>query len=236
MSKKTYPIQFGTDIVVIFTVIFSIAVAGIVICFYTLGGDLQDTLKYIPDIIGATVVPLVAATTAFYIAQNVQRNTEATLLNRTMSYIERWNSPNFDKQDIIRLMREVKNLDEDKKKKKISKALQDEVLRAKLVCILNFLEEMSLAVEKDAVYEEILRDFFRGIFEAYHKNFTFWLQERSKDGAPKVYERFKDLFGEWDKQGFANIESPDKPLKSLEPNTSEKLEKSHLDYQEILKD
>lgn len=195
MGKETYSNKLRTGILIrFFGITFIGGIEALFIYFYKVSNFESGV-----TLIGTTLGVLVAATTAEYVARNVRHNTEATLLNRTMSYIERWNSPSFDKQDIIRLMREVKEKTSSKEEKenKISSALKDELLLAKLVDIFNFLEEMSLAVEKKAVYEDILRDFFRSISKDYYCNFEHWLDERAKKN-PLVYKRFRDLHKRWD--------------------------------------
>ncbi|MEO0406845.1 MAG: CHAT domain-containing protein [Cyanobacteria bacterium P01_A01_bin.135] len=82
-------------------------------------------------------------------------------IDRTLSYIKRWNDPLFSKSLVLGLMRRIRSTPYEHKIDCISQATEhDAPLRDQLVRILNFLEEMSTVIDYCLVDEAILRDFF----------------------------------------------------------------------------
>lgn len=157
----------------------------------------QDKFKEALGFSATVMASSAAAITAISVEKEREHNAKSLLIDRTFSYVARWNNHDFKKQDIIALMREVRKLNEKEGRIHILEQLGDKAeLMSELVCILNFLEEMSLAISNKVVDEDILKDFFRGIVKDFHEAFRPWLNERAIQ-KPDVYMRFRNLYDVW---------------------------------------
>jgi hypothetical protein len=136
-----------------------------------------------------------AAEEALRSATNVTSSEESE--NRNASNNERnQENQSYGEQDPYKLPPLIK--DELKKDANFKTAVSD---------MLNFLEEVALAVRKGLVDEEIVKDYFRVIFSHYSTMFGTWIEVRQNDAATKsliknstaqyIYKDFLWLNAEW---------------------------------------
>jgi hypothetical protein len=72
--------------------------------------------------------------------------------------------------------------------------------RCAIVSILNFLEEVSIAVHRRAASEDRLQDFYSIIVQQSYGKLEPWIKrERSTDNAPGYYAEFQKLAERWSK-------------------------------------
>jgi hypothetical protein len=200
MRSNAYPSRFRLKIVITISVgVVSTLIAGTSIYFHLKREDLRDVLGFS----AAALATAAAVTGASHIAQDLKHNAESARIDRTFSYIQRWNDPGFAKQSVIGLMREMRSLNDEEKREHLLRRLKDEdSLKSELVCIFNFLEEMALGISEGVVDEQILKDFFRGIVVIYIDTFRPWLKQRATEtGRDLVYTRFMGLYKTWEGNG-----------------------------------
>ena len=132
-------------------------------------------------------------------SQVFNSNAEPIHIDRSLSYVQRWNSPSFDKKKVIRLLRECTSQRHNVRENFISQSLEDDDdLKAEMVLILNFLEEMSILIHRRLVDESLLRDFFNSIVITYVTTFYSWIQVRRKLMLnDRLYERLTNLYENW---------------------------------------
>lgn len=122
--------------------------------------------------------------------------------DRTLEYIARWNSPDFDsfKEIAVEMRKIINNYpDETKHPEIVLKALhQSQDLELKVSNILNFFEELALVVKKDLVDKDMIQDFFEYIFARYAALFKNYIEEdRKKRKYNELYINFTELNQQW---------------------------------------
>jgi hypothetical protein len=126
---------------------------------------------------------------------------ENQIINRTLTFIERWNAP-----DYFPFKRIANNLYQSFEKQPIEqqsifiiKHLEDNPKeRDDITTLLNFLEEMSICVEEKIVKEELLIKFFKGIVISYCKVYSPYIQDRREKRAnPNLYKPLTNLWEKW---------------------------------------
>lgn len=194
---KRYMIQIGFTVQV-GGIAFAAAIGTIILYSLT-----TDKLKERLEFGSAALATAAAMTGASYVSQDLKRSAESALIDRTFSFIARWNSPDFSKENVLGLIREMRNLNNQEKKDHQIKRLEEEdLLKSELLCIHNFLEEMALSISSDAVDDEVLEKFFRGIVKSYYEAFIPWLNHRKQETSRKyVYEQFENLYNRWEGNG-----------------------------------
>lgn len=142
-------------------------------------------------------------------SQDFNSDADPICIDRSVSYVQRWNSPSFSKQEVLRLVRGCMSQKHNMRENFISQSLEnDDALKAELVSILNFLEEMSLLIHHKLVDESLLQDFFRGIVIVYVTTFYSWIQVRRKLASnDRLYERLTNLYESWCVNARANNSS-----------------------------
>lgn len=119
-------------------------------------------------------------------------------LNRTISYISRWNSPEYSaiRSTIGKTLKEIDNNELVRHLKANPKESQD------FVTILNFLEEVSYLICKGFVEEKILKEFYHGIIRTtYLKLFLFIDSRRREADNEKLYVYLETLYDAWKTNG-----------------------------------
>jgi hypothetical protein len=143
---------------------------------------------------------------AYYIGQTLRvtvkqrdEQLEAERVNKAFSYIHRWNAAPFEERKQFRaLMNDIKPLSPAE----IAKRLDDvHAARAIVVDVMNFFEEMSIAINEGLADEETLLKFFRDMLEWYYQRFSDWIQRLRTDGGgrprPRVYIQLEAVAKRW---------------------------------------
>jgi hypothetical protein len=141
---------------------------------------------------------------AYYIGKTlkitVRQRDEALLsdkVNKAFSFIHRWNAAPFDERKQWRALLEKLK---PKSGPDIAVSLKTGPDRALVVDVLNFFEEMCLAMNEELADEETLRKFFRDMLEIYYGLFADWIHEQRTDTVrprPRVYIQFEQVAKQW---------------------------------------
>jgi hypothetical protein len=137
---------------------------------------------YRPSIeFGASLLGGSAAVYALLLNVQARRASSASL------YIQRYNDPGFSD-----MRKELSATLKD------SSQVTDEHARG---AMLNFFEELSLAVNNKQADEVIVRGFFYSISGKYYRALTPWISNvRNKSNQPTAYVEFERLYKRWNSQ------------------------------------
>ena len=161
----------------------SIAVVG----FYSYWSrDIKDITNFTLKTIG-TAAGIVSA---LYVGENIQHTAEARKeeeelrkTDRALNYISQWNDPNFYiVRDVVKV---IVPIIKDEKENEHSRIINESVtskpeLDQKVNDILNFLEEVSMAVNENLVNVDIIRNFFEFIIKRYVSVFEVYINEKRR--------------------------------------------------------
>lgn len=131
-----------------------------------------------------------------------KKEIENYIINRTLSFIERWNNPDYLR--FRRVANEIYQLFEkqplDSRASFIIKHLENNTKeRDDITILLNFLEEMSICVEEEVVKEKLLMKFFKGIVISYCEVYYPYIKERrEKKGRSNLYKPLTSLCEKWE--------------------------------------
>jgi Domain of unknown function (DUF4760) len=147
---------------------------------------------------------------AYYIGRTLQITVnqrdellDAERVNKAFSYIHRWNATPFDERKHFRsLMNKIRALSPTEVTKQLD---ADQADRAIVVDVMNFFEEMSIAINEGLADEETLVKFFRSMLEWYYQRFSDWIQNLRTDGGgrprPRVYIQLEEVAKRWQVRG-----------------------------------
>lgn len=133
--------------------------------------------------------------------ENWKKEDNSQKLDRTLMFIRRWNNSQYSPS--MKVMSEMLDLIENEPEsqqpdsiKKILENCPDKKQAA--TNILNFLEEMSVCIERKILDEELLKGFYKLIVSRCCKVFSVFITERrNKTGSDKVFRGFTDLAEKW---------------------------------------
>jgi hypothetical protein len=141
---------------------------------------------------------------AYYIGKTLQITVsqrdellESERINKAFSYIHRWNSAPFEERKQWRALLEKLKA---KSPVEIATSLQAGPERALVVDVLNFFEEMSLAMNEGLADEDTVRKFFRDMLEIYYGLFDEWIRGLRADPIrprPRVYVQLEEVARRW---------------------------------------
>jgi hypothetical protein len=190
MTTFDFRVKFTIGTGIVLTLI-----GGAVVVAYIKHDNLRKVLEF-STTVAATVAGLTGAS---YAAQSLTRNAEETKIDRTLSFISRWNDPGFEKKLVIQLLRNIHDKPASVVKDFIVKEVDEHNdLKSEVNTILNFFEEMALAINNKLVDENTLRDFFRGIVLTHIKSFNPWIEyRRSHSESKKVFQSLMELHERW---------------------------------------
>ncbi len=140
-----------------------------------------------------------AVTSAVYVGKALRETVESARLGRTMDLAARWNVPEFfhNRKAILEVATAIKDIPLDRR----ATAIQAEFTRApdrehNVRDAFNFLEELARFIQRDAVEEEVLRDFYQTLILRYYVIYEPWIQAQ-RDQRPRVYKNLLWLYTRW---------------------------------------
>lgn len=174
-----------------------VCAAGLVFWWYP---RLHDILSFL----GSAFAMAAGVVAAYYIGKTLQitvtQRDEALnseKVDKAFSFIQRWNTAPFEERKAWRALIETLKA---KTAPQITAALQAGADRALLVDVLNFFEEMCLAMNESLADEETLIKFFRDMLETYYSLFGEWINQQRTDHhrpSPRVYIQFEQVAKRW---------------------------------------
>jgi len=117
------------------------------------------------------------------------------------STIGEWHKPSMVENLKIakKLYEEHKHLIADRQTLQFAKILdENEQVRSALVCILNFMEIVAIAVQEGLLDEEIIKKTFKVVFSKYSDNYMFYIMHRrTQQHSPTTWLYFTRLVESW---------------------------------------
>ncbi len=168
--------------------------------------NIREIMKFSINTLGVCA----AVTSAIYVGENIKRNILSQKIYKALDYISAWNNPEFRdiKVNSLRILNKKKNdsgltyltiiksfySDKDGK---VDENKYSEMER-KIFDVLNFFEELSLAIRNNLIDEMTAREFFDFILRKYWEIFEEWVEEmRNNRGYPDLYIYTEKLARNW---------------------------------------
>ena len=186
-----------------FTAIVVAAVAVLTAAFYFATGSFTDTVIFLAAAAAAggtiTTAFYVARTLNLYIRQESRRRDREEALDergkkeRALRYGERWNDPSlFYVRDVCRALFELRGKPQDE----IIKLAEEK--KTNIIHLLNFLEEISFAIDRNLVDIDLVRGQFEGIVHSVWQLLLPWVTKfRTDQNRSKIWERLEALEKVW---------------------------------------
>jgi Domain of unknown function (DUF4760) len=168
-------------------------VACLTYVFSRAGEDLRKTITFGSSLFGAAV----GISTLFYTAQNIRRTNDEKQSSAATRFVERWNDPGFFeiKSRWRSLNEELQRLKQDERNVLLSENL---VARTTAIEVLNFFEEMSVAINTGSVDQALLQRFFRTMVLGYWEQYRYWIEHwRQMRNAPRFCIEFEQVVRNW---------------------------------------
>lgn len=112
----------------------------------------------------------------------------------------------FHKPEMAKLAVQAKSLIkqfEGKKQDELVSFVESDVdARTGIISVLNFFEKIALSIKFDVADENILRDFYKGVFAWYwHKLYPFIMHRRRESNNNGVFVEFENMISRWSEGG-----------------------------------
>jgi hypothetical protein len=174
-----------------------VCVAGLLFWFYP---KLHDLLNFL----GSAFAMAAGVVAAYYIGKTlkitVRQRDEALLsdkVNKAFSFIHRWNTaPLKERKEWWALLSQMQG----KPAREISEMLKAGDNRTLVVEVMNFFEEMCLAINENLADEATLVKFFRTMLEGYYSLLSDWINKERTDTVrprPRVFLQFEAVAKRW---------------------------------------
>lgn len=176
----------------------AIAVIGLTLAYYYfyLNVPLRDTITF-------AALALTAAAgigSGFYLAQSLRMQAEQQKQAEAFALIARWNSPDlfYARNASFKALQVFQSQGEASVRELLDK---DESVANNARHVLNFLEELAIAVRIGHVDEELVSDAFAGLVIRSFKAYESWINEhRRVTGRQKLWTELETLYRRWEKR------------------------------------
>ena len=163
----------------------------------SVGYPVHELTKDIFSIMSAEV----AAIALVYTAVSINQTYEKEKKKYSGEFIKSYRSEEFTKYNIrLRgVLKELSLAETQTEKEKVLKKIKsdDEVIQS-LGIVLNFFEDIAIAIENDMADESYVKNFFRGIVIGYFDGYSWLINERRKlNNEPHIYSKFESLANRW---------------------------------------
>jgi hypothetical protein len=172
----------------------------ITLLFYNVKNkDDRDSLTFFVTALATSA----GITSAVYALRSIKQNAESQIIDRTLTYIQRWNNPEY--LPVRKTAQEIHQLLHKQPPGEQAKFLLDYLdknpaIRQEITNVLNFLEEMSLCIKNKIIKEELLLDFYKGIVKTYYEDFHVYITEKRRErDNPNIYIALTNLYERWKK-------------------------------------
>ena len=180
-----------------YLVIYALVIASIAAAlayFYARSNDdMRKVITYGSSLFGA----MVAMLTLIYTSQTIRQDNDERKNAAAAKFIERWNTPSLTpiKLQWWTLNHELDQLTPEGRSTMLATDLPKRMTATE---VLNFFEEMAVAVNTMSADEEFLKRFSRTIVLAYWSRYSYWITEhRKRDGNSRVFVEFQKLAEAW---------------------------------------
>jgi Domain of unknown function (DUF4760) len=193
LGKVEFPIGISSALTVL------VIAAGLIFWYFP---RLHDILTFL----GTGFAMAAGVIAAYYIGKTLQitvnqrdEGLNADKVNKAFSFIQRWNTaPLEERKQWWKLLQSMRS----KTSPEIDDLLKEGENRTMVVEVLNFLEEMSLAINEGLADEATLIKFFRTILEGYYSLLADWINKQRTDrthARPRVFVQFEEVAKRWQK-------------------------------------
>jgi hypothetical protein len=138
---------------------------------------------------------------AYYVGRGLRANADSQMITRTFEYPARWGDPTWAKSRdaVVKLLKELQGKPEIERLALIDQAIgQREELEAEIRIILNFLEQVALAVNLQVVDEAIIDRLYRTMVIRTYGALAPWVKRhRDERDAPRFWVEVEGLYDRW---------------------------------------
>ena len=153
----------------------------------------RPAIYFIGIVVGSS-----AALLAFVNALDIRSaQRQQVKMQAALDFVHRWNDPQFfhTRKNAGPALLQFKELPEERKKTFVR---ENREIANDIVDMLNVLEALSIAIQKDLVDEEFARLFFRGIVVGFWQNGQGFIEtRRAERGNPRLFTELQKLFVQW---------------------------------------
>lgn len=189
-------VEFPLGISVILTL--AVIAAGLVFWFYP---RFHDILSFL----GSAFAMAAGVIAAYYIGKTLQitvtqrdEGLNSEKINKAFSFIHRWNTaPLEERKQWWALLEQLRSGKSGEEVYQILSVIEN---RTMVVEVLNYFEEMCLAVNEGLADEATLMKFFRSMLENYYSLLSDWINRQRTDRTrprPRVYVQFELVAKKW---------------------------------------
>lgn len=137
---------------------------------------------------------------AIYIGRGLRQTAESQKIDRTLIFALRWSDPQFF--NARRAARDVIQPIMNKSPEDLLAALRKSVAEDperehNLTDVLNFLEQLAVAINKEIVDEETLRELYHTVIVRYYSTLEPWINEMRRLRSPRLYQDLEALYDRW---------------------------------------
>jgi hypothetical protein len=130
-------------------------------------------------------------------AQQQRNALDQKAKENALRYLERWNDPQFceskvDAEQVIKIQ------EKEGTEAVTAKINENDTFKRKVSDILNFFEEIAIAIDSRTVDEEILKKAYRGLLNLYCMALQDFIKDsRRRFGNPRLYIEIENLHKRW---------------------------------------
>jgi hypothetical protein len=174
-NKGRLTIHVTIGYLVIYAVVIASIAAALAYFYARSNDDMRKVITYGSSLFGA----MVALLTLIYTSQTIRQANDERKNAAAAKFIERWNTPSLTP---IKLQWWTLNheLDQLTPEGRSTMLAADPPKRMTATEVLNFFEEMAVAVNTTSADEELLKRFFRTIVLAHWARYSYWITEHRK--------------------------------------------------------
>ena len=160
----------------------------------------RDLLKFV----AALAAAVAAVTSTFYIGQNLKSAVASEKIDRTISYIRRWNEPSFyeTRMKFREIMEELIQASEQPHGRDRLALINDVIenggnSKYDVISVLNFWEEMAIMVNRGIIDEEILKEAYKTLIIKSYSNLEPWIRELRTKRGERLLRDLSKLYDRW---------------------------------------
>jgi hypothetical protein len=189
---------------VAFTITFGIiavVVGAGLILLYLFWASARDELRFVV----AALATVGGVASAYYIGSGLRATAESEKLTRTFAYPARWGDPPWApaRKATAELLKECQGKPEAERLAAIQKALKAKPeLERDIIAVLNYLEELALAVNLGVVDEQIVKRFYRSTVVRGYRALAPWVKtHRDERESETIWSEIEALYDTWKQEG-----------------------------------
>jgi hypothetical protein len=198
VEKPKLGTLLGFSITVRVPIVGALGILVIALCLgYILAPTYRDSLTFLA--LAITAAATIGGT--FYVAETIRDQAVQRQRGEAFALMARWNSPDlfYSRKAWSKISSEFQ-LHGGGAVKTLLQDPASEELQMNVRHILNFLEEIAIAIKSQHADEELLKDAFKSIIFRAGEALKDWIPEhRRVTGRNDIWDQFDDLYTKWTK-------------------------------------